>query len=649
MTGDNAPPAPQGRRIHRLADQVANQIAAGEVVERPASVVKELVENAVDAGATRVEVYLKDGGREAIRIVDNGSGIRAEDVVLAFERHATSKIVAAADLQRVASYGFRGEALASIASVARIECKTRRRADELGTRVVGDGTGHLDCTPVSCAAGTDLTVHDLFARVPARREFLRTAATELGHVIRLLDQLALARLPLHLELHHNGRPVSEHRPASTLRGRAVSVLGADVAHHLFDVAGDGPYEVSGVLSAPSLNRGTSAGLTLIVDGRPVADKTLVHAIRTAYGDRLSDRRYPVGVLVLRCPPATVDVNVHPSKTEVRFLSKHAVHAAVVAAVGAALDQKAWLGAADASLPPTRKPARPSGGGPSGKRRSYITDLFDPPTLSPTTASAAPAANARPQRAGALSDVGVRNVRVSGEVAANGGSSPVSAAPHTAAVDSAATITLVAAMHPSLPAPLSAHFVACVRDRWLVFDTAEGLVLVDRSAAAQTAIVAGGGTATTRLMIPLRVSLGPPLVDALKPALRRLARRGIEVVAAPGGGVLIRTAPVGMQAPQIDGLIRHIAGSLVALAAGASSTAIHACIDRAIAKHVAPGSGAQLNAAAVLRIVVGIDGCALPLRAADGRPAILVASWGSMAAVVEGTHTSTAAALSRSEP
>ena len=624
--------------IRRLQPQVANQIAAGEVVERPASVVKELIENAMDAGATQIEAHLEDGGRKLLRIVDDGCGIAADEVLLAFERHATSKIATAADLSRVATYGFRGEALASIASVARITMTTRQHGEKLGTKVVGDGHGELTATPVSCAPGTDLTVADLFESVPARREFMRTAATELGHVIRLLDAIALARMDLGLKLFHNGRKVSDYAPSTNLMGRAATVFGADVAKHLQPVVGEGDYRVQGALSAPTLSRGTSAALTLIVNDRPVSDKTLVHAVRTAYGNLLAERRHPVGVLCLQCPPATVDVNVHPSKTQVRFLSKQAVHAAVVMAVSAMLEKSAWLTAHDVSLPVTRKGTRPHAPGLGQTERPRArTDLFASPLSAGAHNPTRSIAPARPQVKKDWAAYG-NNSGPSAQrlpVPSSAGSAVTASRPSQGGSDQDLIITLVQADSTSFQSPLRARYVGQVANRWLLFDTGTTLALVDRATAAETGIIASGGTSSHRLMIPLHVGLGSPLVDALQPALKRMQRHGLEIAPVPRGGVLVRTAPQSLTHDRVDAMVRSLAGSLMAMGAEMSSSQMHAKIDATIARFAAPSVGEIITNQQARMIARSVDATALPVSDRDGAAAIVVISLSDLANRVGG--------------
>ena len=612
--------------IALLADQVANQIAAGEVVERPASVVKELVENALDAGAGRVEVQLEDGGRARIRVLDDGCGIHSDQALLAFQRHATSKIRNAADLARVATYGFRGEALASIASVAPVSMRTRVVGEELGTAVVGDGAGGLRAAPVSCAQGTDLEVKQLFASVPARREFLRTAATELGHVIRMLDALALARIDLHLVLIHNGRKVSDYPPAASLADRASSVLGADTAGRLQPVEGHGPYRVTGLLSDPGLSRGTSAGLVLVVDGRPVQDATLVHAVRAAYGSRLPERRYPVGVLSVQCPAATVDVNVHPSKTEVRFLSKQAVHAAVVEAVRAMLDSGAWLQTDDSELPASRKGARPQSRS-KAQRRSYLSGLFDPPDAdTPRRSARAPGPSPAQRPPAPPSDVPPHSApaRPAAPIAPSplsrgtGGSGNAEETDELRHAPSAQLMVPDAEGHKLR----KARFVGVIADRWLLATADDEWIAIDRQRAAELSRLAAGGGPTQRLMIPVRIGLGEPLVAALAPAMKRLARHGLTLAVGPAGGILARTAPSGLTSETIGELVRAVAGRLLAAGTAATSAEVHAIIDAAMAAAVAPQAGERRSWGEDAALFAALDG--VPLTEADG--AAVVRSW-----------------------
>ena len=331
-------------KIRVLSDHVANQIAAGEVVERPASVAKELVENSIDAGARRVEVDVEAGGRRLLRVADDGEGLSRDDAVLAFERHATSKITSAEDLEHVSTLGFRGEALASIASVARVELVTQQEGEAEGTRVLIEGGRMRDVAPAARPTGTTITVRDLFFNVPARRKFLRSEATESFHLTNLVTHYALAHPEISFALTNNGREVLRAAPADSLRERAYQIFGDDFIESLLAVAGgyEGVGRVSGFVSAPRARRTTRDAQYLFVNGRYVRDRLVARALTEGYRTVLPHGVYPSALLFLEVPPEEVDVNVHPAKTEVRFRRASAVADAVRESVRAALYAGGYL-------------------------------------------------------------------------------------------------------------------------------------------------------------------------------------------------------------------------------------------------------------------------------------------------------------------
>jgi DNA mismatch repair protein MutL len=313
-------------KIRVLSDQLANQIAAGEVVERPASVVKELVENSLDAGARKIAVDIEGGGRRLLRITDDGEGMSRDDAVLAFERHATSKIRSSEDLTRILTLGFRGEALASIASVARVELTTKTDADKAATRVVIEGGRVRDVRDAAHPRGTTLTVRDLFFNVPARRKFLRSEATETYHLINLVTHYALAHPDVAFTLTNNGRETLRCAPARDVKERAYQLFGEQFIESLLEVAGGQELVVTvrGYVSAPSERRTSREAQYLFVNNRFVRDKVIARALSDAYRAVLPGGSHPAALLFLQIPPEEVDVNVHPAKTEVRFRRASAV-------------------------------------------------------------------------------------------------------------------------------------------------------------------------------------------------------------------------------------------------------------------------------------------------------------------------------------
>jgi DNA mismatch repair protein MutL len=314
-------------RIRILPDAIANKIAAGEVVERPASVVKELLENSLDAGADDLRVDVEHGGRRLIRIVDNGGGMLRDDALLAFERHATSKLREVNDLFAISTLGFRGEALPSIASVSRLDLETRSAEETSGTHIEIAGGKMIRCDEYARPPGTTITVRDLFYNVPARRKFLRTEQTELAHIASLVTHYSLAHPGKAFELNHNGGRLLLVTPAANARDRVFQVFGSEVLADLVALpttAQDG-FTLSGFVSQPQVQKLNRNSIYLFVNGRLIRDKVLMHALHAAYFNLMPPACYPFALLFLECAPEEVDVNVHPSKTEVRFQRGSVVH------------------------------------------------------------------------------------------------------------------------------------------------------------------------------------------------------------------------------------------------------------------------------------------------------------------------------------
>jgi DNA mismatch repair protein MutL len=325
-------------KIRVLPDHVSNQIAAGEVVERPASVAKELVENSIDAGATRISIEIEAGGRRLLKVSDDGEGMVRDDAVLAFERHATSKIRGSEDLAAIATLGFRGEALASIASVARVELTTLTAATKAATRVVIEGGRMRDVKDAAHPQGTTIVVRDLFFNVPARRKFLRSEATETFHLTNLVTHYALAHPEIAFTFTNNGREIIRATAATDLRERAYQIFGKDFLDNLLEVNGGHPQvaRVMGYVSAPRDRRTSRDSQYLFVNARFVRDRMIGRALSEGYRSVLPHGVYPAALLFVETPLEEVDVNVHPAKTEVRFRRAAAVADAVRDAVREAL-------------------------------------------------------------------------------------------------------------------------------------------------------------------------------------------------------------------------------------------------------------------------------------------------------------------------
>ncbi|HEV7432169.1 MAG TPA: DNA mismatch repair endonuclease MutL, partial [Steroidobacteraceae bacterium] len=347
--------------IRLLSATLIDQIAAGEVIERPASVVKELIENALDAGARRIDIDIEQGGLGLVRVRDDGLGIAAAELPLAVQRHATSKIATLADLEAVASLGFRGEALPSMGSVARVRICSRTATAEAATEMKVEGGTASASQPAAHPPGTTVEVRDLFYNVPARRKFVRTEPTEFGHITRTVERLALAAPAVAFRLRHNGRQTLDLPAAHEAKGRdarVARILGAEFLSHCLPVAQTGLLQLSGWLGLPGVSKANAEGQFWFVNGRAVRDRLLSNAARLGFRDVLYHGRYPCYVLDLRLEPKLVDVNAHPAKLELRFRDSRAVHDYVFRAIERALAASSAGASPAAALLPAALMAEP---------------------------------------------------------------------------------------------------------------------------------------------------------------------------------------------------------------------------------------------------------------------------------------------------
>ncbi len=367
MSSDNPKSAPQTARVRRLSGALIDQIAAGEVVERPASAVKELVENALDADAGRVRVELRAGGRDWVAVSDDGWGMGPADARLSLERHATSKISAAEDLARIGTYGFRGEALAAIAAVSRLRLRTRARDASEATELVVEAGEIRSQRAAGGPPGTRIEVADLFRGIPARRKFLKTAATEWGHISDWLARAALALPAIHFDVQRDERPAYSWPATADPLERIAAVVGEEDAAAFVAVSrAAGGATLEGFVSRPERHRSTAAGIYLYVNRRPVRDRVLQHALVEIYRDLLPRGRFPAAVLFLDLPPERVDVNVHPAKWEVRFADPRGVHELVRHGVRDAVSKRSWIavdGTRGAPAPPRSRASEARDAGP----------------------------------------------------------------------------------------------------------------------------------------------------------------------------------------------------------------------------------------------------------------------------------------------
>jgi len=318
--------------IQLLPDAVANQIAAGEVVQRPASAVKELVENAIDAGADKIQLILRDAGKSLIQVIDNGGGMSLTDARMSFERHATSKIRKADDLFAIRTMGFRGEALASIAAIAQVELKTRRHEDELGTRIFIEGSEVLKQEACSADTGTSICVKNLFYNTPARRNFLKSNPVEMRHILDEFQRIALANPKVFFSLYHDGQEVY-HLPAAILKQRIIHLFGNNYNQRLVPVEEDTTIiKLHGFVGKPEFARKTRGEQFFFVNNRFIRDAYLNHAVLSAFEELLPDETYPLYVLFIDIDPSKIDINVHPTKTEIKYQDEKAIYAIIRSAV-----------------------------------------------------------------------------------------------------------------------------------------------------------------------------------------------------------------------------------------------------------------------------------------------------------------------------
>jgi DNA mismatch repair protein MutL len=524
-------------RIQTLPTDLANQIAAGEVVERPASVVKELVENALDAGATRVKVELERGGATLIRVTDDGVGMDDEDAVLALQRHATSKIRAKDDLFTLTTFGFRGEALPSIASVSKLRLTTRCRGAREGVEVLLEGGGTARPRPTGAAEGTSVEVRDLFFNVPARRKFLKSTGTEAAHVSEALLLSALARPDVSFFLVRDGRTAREWLRVASRRERAAQAF--DTSERLEACSGGaGPMRVEAHLAPPERARAGAAGLHLLVNGRPVRDRALARAVAQAYGSVLEPGRYPVGVVYVEVPAAEVDVNVHPQKAEVRFADARALFDAVTRELHAAL--------ASAFSLPALGTSRAWMGGPGA--RGTVTSLLGD-VLAPASFAA----------------LAVEDGQDPWKLVLPREPAPASLAEDTSV---AATVTADPILFEGAGFYASLDFLAQVRGTFLVCSGSDGLYILDQHAAAERVTFnrlrkafAARSIATQRLLIPDVIELLPTEVATLEERAGDVARLGIEVRAVGSNAVAVHAVPALLSRARPERIVRDLVAEL----------------------------------------------------------------------------------------
>jgi len=660
-------------RIHILSDQVANQIAAGEVVDRPASVVKELLENALDAGANRIVIAVEGGGRKLIRIADDGSGMVRDDALLAFERHATSKLRSSDDLLSIATLGFRGEALPSIASIARVEMVTRAAGESSGTRLEIAGGKMLLCEEAGTPPGTTLTVRDLFFNTPARRKFLKSETTELAHVTALVTHYALAHPDKHFELHSATHALLVAPPVRQPAERIFQIFGQDTLDQLLPLAAEielahaglpepPPWRrptdyqaaeprwlrITGFTSKPELEKLNRNSIYCFVNRRLVRDRLLMHAVSEAYRNILAPTSFPVVLLFVEMPPEEVDVNVHPAKTEVRFRQAAWLHDFVRDTIRNQLTlgrpAAGFLHALSThptATPALVSPARPaspdfgpnlgpwetpsSGGWSPGPLPDLEADGFQltgpavapSPGVLPFAAATAIAAGAQPSS----------GAQPNSMAAANGGRSS-SCSSALAQEDEAE-----AGASPSLHGLASLRPLGQLRDSFILAVNQEGLWIIDQHVAHERVLFErvlrqrqAQKVERQRLLMPMLIDLLPAQMVTFAAIARELEANGFEVEPFGPRTIAIKAAPAGLEGSELERMVVEVLEQAGSLEQAENLQASRTRIAASIACHAAIKVNTPLDPARMEWLLAELAQTEHPTSCPHGRPIVLRYAW-----------------------
>ncbi len=604
--------------IRILSDRVANQIAAGEVIERPVAVVKELVENSIDAGATRVEIEFRNGGKSYIRIEDNGRGMSPDEALLSLERHATSKIREAADLNEIASFGFRGEALPSIASVSRFTLRTRAEGWTHGTEIKINGGKLIEKRDCGMPVGTVIEVAQLFNSVPARRKFLKTDPTETAHITYNSRLFAVANPQVAFRVLEGGRIVFQSPACEDLRDRIGEIWGRSLADDLIPVeASDAALglRLTGLTAKPGVGRSTRRELVTLVNRRPVDSRTLGFAVLDAYHGRIQKGRYPPAFLFLEIQPRDVDVNVHPAKREVRFRNEGSIRRFVLAAISKTLEQASKPAESMRAAPPPEQaaPARPGGNTalvrPNETAEPAAPDLRPRATGNPAQAVPAP----KPPQPQRPSDSGPAN----------------SATPAPEATPEKANAST------RLP---DWRLITLLKRHYALFDTPRGLVMLHLRHADQRVrferilkdYEASSSPPSQRLLIPHPIELEPLAVETLRTHRDLINQQGFQIEAFGRNFYRIEAVPTWLEPEQAESFVRDM---IDLLRQRGGSRKQRELIWEAVARLAVEGSYRQsdsLSDAAVQQLAEALLACQIPHTAPSGKPTFSEISWAEWA-------------------
>jgi DNA mismatch repair protein MutL len=655
-------------RIHVLSDTVANQIAAGEVVERPASVVKEMLENSLDAGATRIRINVEAGGKKLIQITDNGCGMVRDDALLAFERHATSKIKNAADLLSIATLGFRGEALPSIASVSRLRLETRAAEDAAGTVVEINGGKIARVEEAGLPLGTSITVRDLFFNVPARKKFLKSESTELSHIASLVTHYALAHPEMHFELHSASNAMLVAPPVSGHSERVYQVFGKETLDQLIPVAAQqglehvglpqpppwrrreeqeqddaapadpGEMRIHGFVSKPEIQKLNRNSIFIFVNGRLIRDRLVQHALTEAYRNIIPPTVYPVVLLFLELPAAEVDVNVHPSKTEVRFRQQSAMHDFVRDTVRAALmkarpvpqfvaEMRAHATASQALTPPASELGYPRSGGGA---------LANQPGAGPDFALRAaelPAISARLHFEGGIdveANAAIPVARGLERASLNPNFAPAFPEQPDSVPDHGCSPALeVSESEPTLSSLGTLRPLGQIRNSFILAVNEDGLWIIDQHVAHERVLFervlkqrAAQQVESQRLLMPIVLELSPAQQAVFAEISDELQHNGFEAEPFGARSVAIKVAPAGVEASQIEHLLHEVLDQFAREEQSLNLEKIRARIAASIACHAAIKVNMPLEQNKMEWLLAELAKTDHPMSCPHGRPVVL---------------------------
>ncbi|MDQ8203236.1 DNA mismatch repair endonuclease MutL [Pelagicoccus sp. SDUM812003] len=598
-------------KVQVLPDQVANQIAAGEVIERPASVVKELVENSIDAGATRIEVEFRNGGTSLMRIEDNGCGMSREDALLSLERHATSKIRLAKDLDCLTTMGFRGEALPSIASVSRFQMQTRDAENEAGTEILIDGGRMLHTRDCGMPQGTRMSISKLFNTVPARRKFLKSVATEAAHIVHCVRLYALAHPNVGFTLLDDGRILFESAAGDSLKSRVGAIFGRQIANSVLEIdAEEDGMRLRGLIGKPNFSRSSRHEMLFFVNNRPVENKTLSYALVESYYGHIPKGRYPVAFLFLEIAPERVDVNVHPAKKEIRFREEAKARGFAVRTILNALkDETESLG--DFTRVET-KPAAPR----LPKRLDEARDVTSSETPARKASSSPPPARRR---------------LVQSDPPAPAKKAPEGNKPPAAPQPSLGKDRKVESPSEaeSVRQERNWSYLGWAQGEFAVFDTGSGVVLLNVKAAQQRVLYEGLLTDfethkvhCQKLLLAQPVELDPVSSAALEEALPFFERLGFEVAPFGRNFFRIEGVPTWLEEKDAEEFLKELVAMLRqgSLSPDKEGVAVDLIAKRAAAK--VRRLREEPRSEDLDRLLERLFACQKPLTDPDGRPSLI---------------------------